>query len=76
MSPQQKYWVKMGKAFGYPSCCIAAFSMMDHIKDAHPRKLNGTGFIPCASCNTTKSTEELIKEINAKRSPAYPPFPA
>ena len=32
------------------------------------RKLQGTGFIPCESCNTKYTEEELISKINENRS--------
>lgn len=74
MTPQQKYWLKMGRAFGYPTCCIQSFIELRHIEDQVVRKLNGTGYIPCAQCNITKTKEQMIQEINKNRSREYPPF--
>lgn len=75
MNEQQRHWFKQGMLFGYPQCCVDSFITLDHIWDG-PRKLNGTGFIPCAHCNATKSTEELIQEINSKRCREFKPFKA
>lgn len=74
MTPQQKYWLKMGRAFGYPTCCIQSFLELRHIEDQVVRKLNGTGYIPCAQCNITKTKEQMIQEVNKTRSDDYPPF--
>lgn len=73
-----KRWRALGKAFGYPECCVADFVafISDPMQSFRkPRLLDGTGFVPCQVCNTTKSEEELIAEINAKRRPDLKPFP-
>lgn len=63
-----------GMEFGYPPCCIGEF-IVRSITNTHgerpPRKFNGTGFVPCKSCNK-RSRESLIEEINARRSFEYP----
>lgn len=65
-------WVILGRFFGYPECCINAFKNFEHI-GGDSRKLDGTGYIPCATCNK-KSTKFLIDVINKKRISRLP-FP-
>lgn len=71
--------IEMGEHFGYPSCCIAYFLgfMIAHIKGEKPprlpRKLHGTGYIPCPDCNS-KSEEELLATIVENRKEPLP-FP-
>lgn len=67
--------IKRGKEFGYPDCCILEFvegmvKMFSDVPKVLPKdfKLKGTGFVPCASCNNTKSEDELVDEINQKRN--------
>ena len=67
--------IKRGKEFGYPDCCILEFvegmvKMFSDVPKVLPKdfKLKGTGFVPCASCNNTKSEDELVDEINSKRN--------
>ena len=62
-----------GEYFGYPACCIDAFSKLTHIGDPHlrDRPFNGTGFIPCEMC-CERDPEDLLTEINARR---YHPEP-
>lgn len=67
--------IKRGKEFGYPDCCILEFiegMIKTHsgIPKVLPKdfKLKGTGFVPCTSCNKTKSEDELVNEINLKRN--------
>ena len=60
-----------GYVFGYPLCCIEEF--IDHVKNnsymSRPlRKLNGTGYIPCSSCDSKYTEEQLISNINKNRS--------
>ena len=62
---------EFGLYYGYPVCCTESF-----LKDVTTRyflkrperKLQGTGFIPCESCNTKYTEEELISKINENRS--------
>lgn len=67
--------IKRGKEFGYPDCCILEFvEGMVKMFSGSPKvlskdlKLMGTGFVPCANCNNTKSEDELVDEINLKRN--------
>ena len=71
---QFRRWHAMGMLFGYPSCCIRSFLEMRHLGGA-PRKLAGTGYIPCAKCNEEYTAKQLIDNINANRQPDLPPFP-
>lgn len=71
-------WTIRGRYFGFPECCIQEFlpridmSTEDMLKE-EPRKLDGTGYMPCSVCNE-KPEAELIKVINSnRRSPqAFP----
>lgn len=76
MAGQQAYWLKMGLLFGYPQCCIESFLELRHLKHGIVMKLYGTGFIPCAKCNITKTEEQLIQEINKNRCKEFKPFAA
>lgn len=76
MSEQQRHWLKQGMLFGYPNCCVDSFIQLKHLRDDSPRKLNGTGFVPCARCNITKTEEQLIQEINSNRCKEFKPFKA
>jgi hypothetical protein len=51
-------WIKYGKRFGYPECCIEAFLIRNEDDDniippnrVQKRVGNGTGFIPCSYCS-------------------------
>lgn len=66
-----------GVDLGYPKCCITSF--VKDIVEARiayrpDRKLNGTGFIPCSTCDTRLTEEELISTINESRDSSYLPF--
>lgn len=66
-----------GVELGYPKCCIQSF--VTDIVDARiayrpDRKLNGTGFIPCSTCDVRFTEEELINKINNTRDASYLPF--
>lgn len=69
-----------GSLYGYPECCVAAFcddltdmnKLMDPERGA--RKLTGTGYIPCSTCNTAYSEEQLIERINQNRDTTLEPF--
>lgn len=59
-----------GQEFGYPKCCIDSF--IKDITDARigrrqDRVFNGTGYIPCATCDVRYSEQELIDNININR---------
>lgn len=59
-------WDVFGKYYGFPQCCIAAFNDGLHLKDRVSRKLSGTGYIPCSSCNK-KTESELLQAIRERR---------
>ena len=63
----------LGAYYGYPACCIAAFEQLIRDKIKSPRKLKGTGYIPCAACNE-KTEAALITAINTTRM-CPKPFP-
>lgn len=67
------WWQEAGKQLGYPQCCIDSFCNLEHLGEPD-RKLTGTGYIPCAACNT-KSIQALFDTINLNRDPNLPPFP-
>lgn len=67
-------WILIGVGLGYPTCCIKAFVDLEHMLDPEKRKLTGTGFIPCARCNSNKTTMDLVNEINHARDPKLPIF--
>lgn len=68
------HWILMGYGLGYPTCCIKAFLELSHMTDYTVRKLQGTGFIPCIHCNNTKTTGEMVDEINRARNSDLPKF--
>lgn len=67
------FWRVWGKFYGYPQCCM---DEMSHFYVTNPkgyyglavgdRKLDGTGFIPCAKHNKFK-TKHLVGLINSNR---------
>lgn len=59
-------WDVFGKYYGFPQCCISEFHTDIHQLEGVPRKLNGSGYIPCSACNE-KTEEELIATINSNR---------
>lgn len=60
--------IKAGVVLGYGDCCIREFiTTLGEFKP--PRRLSGTGFIPCIGC-AKKSEPTLIREINSRRT--YP----
>lgn len=62
----------LGKALGFPKCCTTEFvDNFDDLPNFPPRKLNGTGYIPCKNCNENNNEQELINEINAARAYKY-----
>lgn len=65
---------EIGNLLGFPSCCIKEFITLDHV-GGPKRKLTGTGYVPCESCNDLFSEEELISRIMENRSEGLPPFP-
>jgi hypothetical protein len=68
---QKQHFIKMGKLFGYPQCCIDEFLVLDIPRPI--RKFNGTGYLPCAKCNE-KSEQEML-DIIAKNRTFPLPFP-
>lgn len=79
-SEAKEYYQLMGSQLGYPSCCIEDFlERVTYTADrssrlACYRKLSGSGFVPCISCDEKYSEEELINLINNNRSKTLPPF--
>ena len=79
-SEAKEYYQLMGSQLGYPSCCIEDFlERVTYTADrsyrlACCRKLSGSGFVPCISCDEKYSEEELINIINNNRSKTLPPF--
>lgn len=66
-----------GIEFGYSLCCIESF-IKDILEVRIPyrqdRKLNGSGFIPCSTCDSRLTEDELIESINANRNPDFKTF--
>lgn len=70
-----EYYSFMGKTLGYPSCCVNEFIERHNQNVSAPhRKLCGTGFVPCKSCDLNYTEDELIAIINQSRSQDLPPF--
>ena len=66
---------EMGRLFGYPECCIeSVVEGAGCSPEGVPNKYIGTGFTPCHACQTTKTMDELIAEINSNRTYKQP-FP-
>lgn len=65
-------WHDFGRYFGFPECCIESFSTLEHV-GGPPRKLYGTGYIPCPECNK-KTKRQLLATIKKTRL-ARKPFP-
>lgn len=66
-------WELFGRFYGYPTCCVAAFINMEHLVNKTKRQFNGTGYIPCSSCNNL-SEAELLATIASNRLCSQP-FP-
>lgn len=72
-------WIKYGKRFGYPKCCIQAFieRNIDDDNIIPPNRVqirvgNGTGFIPCSYCcwkviSGKCKLEDLLKDRKERR---------
>lgn len=72
-------WIKYGKRFGYPECCIRAFIVRNIDDDniilpnrIQKRVANGKGFIPCSYCawkvlSRQCKLEDLIKDRQERR---------
>ena len=67
-------WREIGVRYGYPVCCIDSFVRLEHIKHPQPLKLDGTGYIPCKSCNERYSEQGMARRINARRYKCLKPF--
>ena len=63
-------WI--GWYFGYPKCCIKAFSY-DRDNLVFNTSFYGTGFVPCKSC-AKLNAKDLKRAINKKRIDPSP-FP-
>lgn len=69
------YYSTLGKALGYPSCCVNEFiERYSRRASAQFRKLCGSGFVPCKNCDANYTEDELIVIINKNRSKDLPPF--
>ncbi len=73
------FWAVWGKYYGYPQCCVnemmhfqqtdksRVFGYGQYIELTEGvRKFDGTGFIPCKSCNR-KKIFQIQREINKIR---------
>jgi hypothetical protein len=72
-------WIKYGKRFGYPECCIEAFIIRNEDEDniippnrVQKRVGNETGFIPCSYCcwkviSCKCKLEDLLKDRKERR---------
>jgi hypothetical protein len=62
-------WV-LGTICGYPPCCIEDFIEQFEWRNTgsqwKQRKLTGTGYVPCPSCNE-KTREDLLEAIAVRR---------
>jgi hypothetical protein len=60
---ERAYYFRMGRYYGYPECCIAAF-VDDVAAGRHPAVLRGNatpgGWVPCPACR-----EEPAKEMRS-----------
>ena len=71
---------ELGAWLGYPRCCVEYFDerlyryiVLGEFPSQVPRKLDGTGYIPCDACN--QLDEEVLRaRINAARRCSIP-FP-
>lgn len=69
-------FIQMGEYFGYPKCCIAEFIEFVLSRGTikrEKRKLNGSGYVPCAKCNKL-TKQQLIRNIQTNRK-HNEPFP-
>lgn len=69
-----EYTKERGKHLGYPSCCIEDFIRLWDVWPKPKRKLDGTGYRPCAECNENFTVSQLVENIQAKRE-CPTPFP-
>ena len=60
----------LGLHYGYPRCCIEEFRKGFGQVDNSAKKLWGTGYVPCTTCNT-KTEQQLIEAINLNRQCPY-----
>jgi hypothetical protein len=58
---------KIGRALGYPPCCIQAFQEFSCV----PSSFDGSGFRACAAC-AERPHREVWREIHARRSVPWP----
>ena len=59
------YTRRLGRYLGFPLCCIESFIYTGIIIEK--RKLCGTGYVPCKSCNDNLTELELADIINERR---------
>lgn len=62
---EEDYTRKLGKYLGFPDCCVDEFTTEDFVQGR--RKLCGTGYVPCKTCNEGKTEQELVEVINHNR---------
>jgi len=82
LSDNERRNINRATTFGYPQCCIASFversrvpvNILVEMNKIDTRKLDGTGYVPCALCNESKSEVELIEVITLNRT-HHKPFP-
>lgn len=90
-TPEEQYWIEVGRGFGYPECCVNFFcdSVVPHIAMTNlpyygtseavmKEPWYGTGFVPCPVCRIAMNLdpEHYIAEIIApRRLRDYKPFP-
>lgn len=77
--PKNMSMIELGIYFGYPPCCIAEFLqfVVKYVQGKagkrRRRKLCGTGYVPCKTCNK-KSKKQLLAYIDKHRQCELP-FP-
>jgi hypothetical protein len=72
---EKTWWTKVGRALGYPECCIAEFGLY-FPTSRQKSAAESTGFIPCPQCTEKVLSRELhLEDLITNRNPALPPFP-
>ena len=67
-------WIKYGKRFGFPECCIEAFVERNILPNRIQKRIgNNTGFIPCSYCcwkvlSGKCKLEDLIKDRKERKA--------
>lgn len=60
-------YLYFGTYFGFPACCIFNFRRHNKARKDNYYLLDGTGFIPCDHCYSSKSIKQLLSEISKDR---------